>query len=125
MRLSFAHGSTCERVRRAHSIAWPDGGVERSFFLPPAAEVAPRLLGSRLTVQSAEGPVAIRITEVEAYHGVGVPGPYDPGSHSRDRMTSRNASMFGPPGHAYVYLSYGIHFAINLVCSPEGAASGV
>ncbi|NLB46964.1 MAG: DNA-3-methyladenine glycosylase, partial [Microbacteriaceae bacterium] len=99
--------------------------MERSFFLPPADEVAPRLLGSRLTVQSAEGPVAIRITEVEAYHGVGVPGPYDPGSHSRDRMTSRNASMFGPPGHAYVYLSYGIHFAINLVCSPEGAASGV
>lgn len=67
----------------------------------------------------------MRITEVEAYHGVGAPGPYDPGSHARDRKSERNASMFGPPGHAYVYFSYGMHFAINMVCSPEGAASGV
>ncbi|MBO1902616.1 DNA-3-methyladenine glycosylase [Leucobacter weissii] len=104
--------------------------MDRSFFQPPALEVAPRLLGARLTVR-AEGvegdaaAVTIRITEVEAYHGVGVPGPYDAGSHSRDRRTERNASMFGPPGHAYVYLSYGLHFALNLVCSPAGTASGV
>lgn len=88
------------------------------------------LLGARLAVAGDDGVggrgvVAIRITEVEAYHGVGVPGPYDPGSHSKDRRTDRNASMFGPPGHAYVYFSYGMHFALNLVCSPEGAASGV
>jgi DNA-3-methyladenine glycosylase len=99
--------------------------VDRAFFENPALEVAPRLLNCLFTVSSDEGSVTLRITEVEAYHGVGVPGPYDPGSHSRDRKTARNASMFGPPGHAYVYLSYGIHYAINLVCSPEASASGV
>jgi len=99
--------------------------VDRSLFLSPALEVAPQLLGARLTAASDVGEVTIRITEVEAYHGVGIPGPYDAGSHSRDRRTERNASMFGPPGHAYVYVSYGIHFALNMVCSPEGAASGV
>lgn len=99
--------------------------MSRELFLSPALEVAPQLLGATLGVTGDDGEVAIRITEVEAYHGVGVPGPYDAGSHSRDRRTERNASMFGPPGHAYVYLSYGMHFALNLVCSPEGAASGV
>ncbi len=105
--------------------------MDRSLFLPPALEVAPRLLGARLTVSgtsetgSEDRSVTVRITEVEAYHGVGVPGPYDAGSHSRDRKTERNASMFGPPGHAYVYFSYGMHFAINVVCSPEDTASGV
>src|SRR5690606_14136749 len=67
----------------------------------------------------------LRITEVEAYHGVGTDGPYDGGSHARSRRTDRNAAMFGPPGHAYVYFNYGMHFALNLVCSPEGVASGV
>lgn len=100
--------------------------MDRDLFLSPALEVAPRLLGATLAVTGGDGETAtIRITEVEAYHGVGTPGPYDPGSHSKDRRTDRNASMFGPPGHAYVYFSYGMHFALNLVCSPEGAASGV
>lgn len=99
--------------------------MDRSFFVPHALEVAPGLLGVSLRVESPEGPVAVRVTEVEAYHGVGVPGVYDAGSHSRDRKTDRNASMFGPPGHAYVYFNYGMHFAINMVCSPEGIASGV
>ena len=99
--------------------------MDRSLFLAPALEVAPQLLGATLAVHGDDGAVAVRITEVEAYHGVGTPGPYDPGSHSRDRRTERNASMFGPPGHAYVYFSYGMHFALNMVCSPEGAASGV
>lgn len=97
----------------------------RDFFTPPALRVAPLLLGSVLDVDSAEGRVSVRVTEVEAYHGVGIPGPYDGGSHSRDRLTERNASMFGEPGHAYVYLSYGVHFALNMVCSPAGTASGV
>lgn len=101
------------------------------MFLAPALEVAPLLLGAQLTVLGNHEtpfsgmPVTLRITEVEAYHGVGTPGPYDAGSHSRDRRTERNASMFGPPGHAYVYFSYGMHFALNMVCSPESAASGV
>lgn len=99
--------------------------MDRSFFLPPALEVAPELLGARLTVDSPEGAVSLRITEVEAYHGVGAPGPYDAGSHARKARTDRNGSMFGPPGHAYVYFSYGMHHAINMVCSPEGIASGV
>lgn len=105
--------------------------MDRNLFLAPALEVAPLLLGARLTVFGDPGdefaglPVTLRITEVEAYHGVGVPGPYDAGSHSRDRKTDRNASMFGPHGHAYVYFSYGMHFALNMVCSPEGTASGV
>lgn len=101
------------------------GGVTRELFLSPALEVAPVLLGGRLTVSAPEGQVTVRITEVEAYHGLGTEGPHDSGSHSRSRRTERNASMFGPPGHAYVYFSYGMHFALNLVCSPEGAASGV
>ncbi len=99
--------------------------MTHEFFARPALEVAPSLLGARLTVTGDDGAVTIRITEVEAYHGVGVPGVYDAGSHSRDRRTDRNASMFGPPGHAYVYFTYGMHFALNLVCSPEGVASGV
>lgn len=99
--------------------------MSRELFLAPALEVAPELLGARLTVESDRGAVTVRITEVEAYHGVGTPGAFDAGSHSKNRRTERNASMFGPPGHAYVYFSYGMHFALNLVCSPEGAASGV
>lgn len=99
--------------------------VDREFFQRQALEVAPHLLGALLTVSSDDGAVSLRITEVEAYHGVGTTGPYDAGSHARDRQTDRNASMFGPPGHAYVYFNYGMHFALNLVCSPEGTASGV
>ncbi|MDF1487454.1 DNA-3-methyladenine glycosylase [Tessaracoccus caeni] len=99
--------------------------MDRDIFVAHALEVAPQLLGASLTVGSDDGPVTIRITEVEAYHGVGVPGPYDAGSHSRDRKTARNASMFGPPGHAYVYFTYGMHFALNLVCSPEHTASAI
>lgn len=99
--------------------------MTRELFLSHAHEVAPKLLGATLRVDSDAGPVTIRITEVEAYHGVGVPGAYDAGSHARDRKTERNASMFGPHGHIYVYLSYGVHFALNMVCSPEGIASGV
>ena len=98
--------------------------MTREFFTRDALEVAPELLGARLTVRGPDGAVTIRITEVEAYHGLGTPGPYDAGSHARDRRTDRNASMFGPPGHSYVYFTYGMHYALNLVCSPEGIASG-
>ncbi len=90
-----------------------------------ALDVAPQLLGAVLSVDSEQGTVGVRITETEAYMGVGTSGPYDPGSHSKDRKTERNASMFLEPGHAYVYFSYGMHYALNFVCSPLGAASGV
>lgn len=99
--------------------------MNREFFTQDALHVAPKLLGSQFSVDSAEGMVTLRITEVEAYMGVGAHGPYDPGSHSKDRRTERNASMFLEPGHAYVYFSYGMHYAINFVCSPAGSASGV
>ncbi|MHC6176498.1 DNA-3-methyladenine glycosylase [Glutamicibacter sp. X7] len=99
--------------------------MDRSLFEADALEVAPKLLGGVLRVNSVEGVVGIRLTEVEAYHGVGTSGPYDAGSHSRNRRTERNAAMFGEPGCAYVYLSYGIHYALNLVCSPPGIASAV
>lgn len=99
--------------------------MDRTFFEPLALEVAEKLLGAHLTVFSKDGPVTVRITEVEAYHGLGTPPPYDPGSHARDRETPRNSAMFGPPGHAYVYQNYGMHYAINLVCAPDEVASGV
>ncbi|CAM3153098.1 Putative 3-methyladenine DNA glycosylase [Stackebrandtia soli] len=81
-----------------------------------ATAAAPLLLGSRITA----GDVTIRVTEVEAYGGVGT----DPGSHCHRGKTNRNASMFGPPGHAYVYFTYGMHHCLNVVCQPEGTAGG-
>lgn len=101
--------------------------MDRTFFLPQALEVAPRLLGMLVSVASGSSrdAVTLRITEVEAYHGLGTVGPYDAGSHAKRARTNRNASMFGPPGYAYVYFTYGMHHALNLVCGPEGVASGV
>jgi DNA-3-methyladenine glycosylase len=82
----------------------------------PGEEVAPTLLGALLR----HGPVAVRLTEVEAYDGAS-----DPASHAYRGRTVRNAVMFGPPGHLYVYFSYGMHWAANLICGPDGLASGV
>lgn len=98
---------------------------EREFFLRDAVQIAPLLLGARLISRLPEGEVTLRITETEAYTGPGVGDRADPGSHSRMGKTARNASMFGEPGHLYVYFSYGLHHAVNVVCSPAGLASGV
>ncbi|MGH3276484.1 MAG: DNA-3-methyladenine glycosylase, partial [Streptosporangiaceae bacterium] len=94
--------------------------LPRDFFAGPAPEVAPRLLGCVLRRDSPAGTVAAVITEVEAYAGLA-----DPASHAYRGQTARNAVMFGPPGHAYVYFTYGMHFCMNLVCRPAGTASAV
>lgn len=88
-------------------------------------EVAPRLLGGRLRTVVEGSPVTLRITEAEAYHGQGTGLVPDPGSHARMGRTARNATMWGEPGHLYVYLSHGIHSCVNVVCGPEGVAGGV
>lgn len=99
--------------------------ASRTFFARDALEVAPELLGAHLTITSPEGTITVRITETEAYHGLGTGQVHDAGSHARMGKTARNATMFGEPAHLYVYFSYGMHNAVNVVCSPEGTASGV
>lgn len=86
-----------------------------------ALDVAPALLGAVLSHTTAEGTVSVRLTEVEAYLGVGE----DPGSHAHRGETPRTGPMFGPPGHLYAYFTYGMHVCINVVCSPVGRASAV
>jgi len=80
----------------------------------PPVEAARRLLGATLRGRD----VTLRLVEVEAYAG-----PADPGSHAYRGRTTRNAVMFGPPGHLYVYFTYGMHWCANVVCGPRGTAS--
>ncbi|MEU6345609.1 MULTISPECIES: DNA-3-methyladenine glycosylase [unclassified Streptomyces] len=102
-------------------IAAPESiPLHRSFFDRPVLEVAPDLLGRILVRTTDDGPIALRLTEVEAYAG-----PADPGSHAYRGRTDRNAVMFGPPGHAYVYFTYGMWHCLNIVCGPGGNPSGI
>lgn len=98
----------------------PETVVDRSWLDRPALEVAPELLGCVLVRAAPEGVVGVRLTEVEAYEG-----PDDPGSHAFRGRTARTEVMFGPPGHLYVYFTYGMHWCANLVCREDGRASAV
>jgi DNA-3-methyladenine glycosylase len=97
----------------------------RGMLSGDARTIAPQLLGSVLSHNSHEGTVAVRISEVEAYLGPGDSLHPDPGSHTFRGPTARNAPMFGPAGHLYVYFTYGMHYCANIVCGPEGTASAV
>ncbi len=89
--------------------------LDRDFFDRSVHEVAPELIGATLIYRGCGGI----IVELEAYH------QSEPAAHSFGGRTPRNAVMFGPPGVAYVYRSYGIHWCLNFVCEPEGSAGAV
>jgi DNA-3-methyladenine glycosylase len=93
--------------------------LPRRFFAPSAERVAPRLLGHWLIRNTPQGPVGGPIVEVEAYLQA------DPACHAFGGPSARNRSMFGEPGHGYVYLIYGMHFCVNAVCRRAGVGEAV
>lgn len=94
--------------------------VDRDWFDRPSPALARDLLGARLVHDGAAGRVGGRIVEVEAYRG-----PEDLAAHSSRGRTARNAAMFGPPGHLYVYLIYGLHHCLNVVAGPGAKPEAV
>lgn len=95
--------------------------LTREFFYRDVDTVAVELLGCVLSCKTQDGILlAGRIVDTEAYAGSG-----DPASHSKNGKTKRNAVMFGPGGHLYVYFTYGMHFCCNIVTGPEGCGEAV
>jgi DNA-3-methyladenine glycosylase len=94
--------------------------VERERLARPSYLVAPQLLGAVLVSEVGGATVAVRLTEVEAYHGLD-----DPASHAYRGETRRNAVMFGPAGYLYTYFTYGMHWCANIVCGVEGQPTAV
>ena len=94
--------------------------LDRAELAEDVLRAAVRLLGCTLSADTPEGTVSVRLVEVEAYRGAD-----DPASHSFRGRTPRNAVMFGPPGHLYVYFVYGMHFCANVTCLPEGESGAV
>lgn len=94
--------------------------LSRTFFNRDPQEVARELLGKLIVRSTAEKKIAGRIVEVEAYLGAD-----DLAAHSAAGQTERNAVLFGPPGHAYVYFIYGVHHCLNISCLPKGDAGCV
>ena len=95
--------------------AYPRRVLDADLLAGPPEQVAPLLLGAVLR----HDEVAVEVAEVEAYAG-----SRDPASHAFRGPTPRNEVMFGPPGHLYLYFSYGMHWAANVVCGPDGTAGG-
>lgn len=94
--------------------------LPRPFYDRPVLDVAPDLLGKLIVRREDDGSeTTVRLVETEAYH------ESDPASHSYRGPTPRNAVMFGPGGHLYVYFTYGMHFCMNVSCGPEGTGAAV
>lgn len=111
-------GAAGRDPKNTHNRNWKT--LPRRFFNAPPERVAPVLLGKILAHRVGESLLAGRIVEVEAYLGEG-----DPAAHSSAGRTARNAVLFGPPGHAYVYHIYGMHQCVNVSCLPDGIAGCV
>ncbi len=112
------------RIKSGSAKRLPGRLLTRGFFEASPEQVAPRLLGKVLAHRTADGLLAGRIVEVEAYLGPHHRTP-DPAAHSYRGVTPRNQVLFGPAGHAYVYSIYGRYFCMNISCETEGQAGCV